>query len=162
MILSISNQAYIFLITVVIGFIIGLIYDFFRLTRKIFNHQNFAVYIEDVIFWLISTFITFYILLHKNNLEFRLYLLLGIAIGLIFYFSILSYYILYIFVKAIDFFAKPVRFLMKIFTPYTKKANVMKNKAVYRKKIVLQKFMRYGSIKLKQIKLSFKIARKKI
>lgn len=162
MILSLSNQAYIFFITILIGFIMGIFYDFFRLIRKLFEHTNIAVYIEDIIFWVISTFICFYILLHKNNLEFRFYLILGIFLGIIFYFYFISYYFLNFILKLLNFLLKPIKFVMKIFEPHFKKATVAKNKAIYKEKIFLQKVSRYGKIKGRRIKTTLKIIKDKV
>lgn len=162
MILSLQNQAFLFFVTIIIGFIIGLIYDFFRLLRKIFSHTNLATYIEDALFWLISTFITFYILLHKNNLEFRLYLIIGIAVGAVLYFSLISYYVITITIKVIKFFIKPINFIIKIVSPFFTKMDKAKNKAIYKEKIILQKALKYGKIKGKQAKTNLTIIKNKI
>lgn len=162
MILSLTNQAYMFFVSIIIGMIIGLIFDFFRLLRKIFNHKNKFVYIEDILFWLISTFISFYILLHKNNLEFRFYLLLGILLGLVFYFLCISHIVVTIILKIIEFLAKPILFISKLLSPHMKKVNSMKNKAVHRKKIYLQKVNRYGKMKYTNFKYNINIIKNKI
>lgn len=162
MILSLSTQASIFLITIAIGIIIGLIYDVFRIIRKIIKHNNFLVNLEDIVFWIISTFVCFYILLHNNNLEFRFYLLLGIFIGLVFYFVLISYYVLKMIIKLLEVLAIPVSFFVKITKPFYKSAQIKKNKAIYKEKIFLQKVFRYGKIKSKDIKSTIKIILDKI
>ncbi len=162
MILSLSNQAYIFFISIIIGLIIGFLYDFFRLLRKIVNHKNSTVYIEDFIFWLLSTFISFYILLHKNNLEFRFYLLLGIFLGLIFYFLCISHFVMNITIKAIKLILKPVKFIAKLLYPHVKTVNKMRNKAIYKEKIYLQKVSRYGKMNYRNFKSNIKIIKDKI
>ncbi len=162
MIVSLSNQAYIFVVTIVIGLFIGLTYDFFRLLRKLFTHKNSAVYIEDVLFWLISTFICFYILLHKNNLELRFYLFIGISIGLIFYFYLISPFVLAFIIKFITILLKPVAFIIKLLNPYFKSMSIAKNRAIYKEKIILQKIYRYGKIKIEEIKSTIKIIKDKI
>ncbi len=162
MILSLSNQAYMFFISIVIGLIIGFLYDFFRLLRKIVNHKNTTVYIEDTIFWLLSTFISFYILLHKNNLEFRFYLLLGIFLGLIFYFLCISHYVMLMTIKTIRIILKPIRFVSKLLSPYFKNVNNMRNKAIYKEKIYLQKISRYGKMYYRNFKSNIKIIKDKI
>lgn len=162
MILSLENQASIFFVTIMIGFIIGLVYDFFRLLRKLFIHKNALVYIEDTLFWLMSTFLCFYILLHNNNLEFRFYLIVGIFLGLIFYFSLISRYILKLFIRLIEVILKPIAIILKIISPFAKKLNIKRNKAIYREKIILQKFLRYGKMKHKDFKSTIKIILNKI
>lgn len=166
MIISLSNQSDIFFVTILIGFIIGLIYDFFRLIRKIFNHKNTFVYIEDAIFGLTSTFICFYILLHKNNLDFRFYLLIGISIGLILYMHLISFFVLTFALKFINFLIKPIsmllQFFIKLLNPFIKSFNLLKNKTSYKKKIHLQKLHRYVKIKNKDFITTIKIILNKI
>ncbi len=162
MILSLQNQVYLFFVTILIGFIIGLIYDFFRILRKVFTHSNTLVYFEDILFWLFSTFIAFFILLHKNNLEFRFYLLIGIVLGLIFYFAIISTFVLKISLTIIEQLLKPIAFLYKFLKPHFKKATILKNKAINKEKIVLQKVNRYGKIKCNDFKTTIKIIKNKI
>ncbi len=162
MIVSLSNQAYIFLVTIVIGLFIGLIYDFFRLIRKIFVHKNSAVYFEDVLFWLISTFVCFYILLHKNNLELRFYLFLGIVLGLIFYFALISHFVLTFVIKIITILLKPVAFIYNILKPHFKSAVIAKNRAINKEKIILQKLNKYGKMKKEEVKSTIRIIKDKI
>ncbi len=162
MIISLSSQANLFLVTILIGFIIGLVYDFFRITRKLFHHSNLLVYIEDLLFWIISTFICFYILLHKNNLELRFYIVIGIIIGLCLYFSIFSQFVLNFFIKIIFMILTPMSFILKLFSPYMSKFYKLKHKAIYREKIVLQKVYRYGKIKKNKFKSTIKIIKNKI
>ncbi len=162
MIVSLSNQAYIFFITIFIGLLVGLIYDFFRLIRKLFTHKPALVYIEDFLFWLFSTFVCFYILLHKNNLELRFYLFIGILIGLCFYFNLFSQFILKIFEYLICAFLKPLAFIIKKLSPLLSIFFNIKNKAIYREKIFLQKVNKYGKMRGNNIKTTIKIIFKKI
>lgn len=162
MILSLSNQAYMFFISITIGLIIGIFYDFFRLIRKIFLHKNKYVYIEDIIFWLISTFISFYILLHKNNLELRFYLFLGIFLGITIYFVCFSNFVVTITLKIIQIVIKPIVFVLNLFKPYISKVNTVKNKTLYKEKIYLQKLCRYGKISYKNFVYNIKIIKNKI
>lgn len=162
MILSLSNQAYIFLITILIGLIIGIVYDVFRLIRKIFVHKNIVVYIEDIIFGIISTFICFYVLLHKNNLELRAYLVVAIALGIIFYFACISYFVMkivYVLVKPISLL---IQLIINIFKPFIKSYKFCRNKMIYKRKNYLQKVVRYVKIKHKGFSETIKVILRKI
>ena len=44
----VSNQAYLFLVFIINGIVIGLLFDFFRISRKVFNTNNMKTYIEDI------------------------------------------------------------------------------------------------------------------
>ena len=65
--LELSIQTKIFFFTVFIGLLIGFTYDIFRLLRKTFKHPDYLTQIEDFIYWLLSTFIMFYLILIKKS-----------------------------------------------------------------------------------------------
>ena len=48
------NQAYLFLLFTLNGIIIGLLFDIFRILRKTIKTNNFATYIEDILFWTLT------------------------------------------------------------------------------------------------------------
>ena len=49
-----GNQAYLFLMFVLNGVFIAILFDFFRILRKTFKTKNMITYIEDVLFWIIT------------------------------------------------------------------------------------------------------------
>ncbi len=55
----ITNQAYLFLVFVINGFIIGFIFDFFRILRKSFKTSDFITYLEDICFWILTRTLNF-------------------------------------------------------------------------------------------------------
>ena len=65
----ITNQAYLFLIFVINGLLIGLLFDFFRILRLSFKTRDFVTYIEDIIFWIITGIIVLYSIFIFNNGE---------------------------------------------------------------------------------------------
>ena len=77
------NQAYLFLIFVLDGFIIGLLFDFFRILRKTFKTSDIITYIQDILFWILTGLIVLYSIFVFNNGEMRIYIFLGILIGII-------------------------------------------------------------------------------
>ena len=50
----ITNQAYLFLIFILNGLIIGFLFDFFRILRKTIKTTDFVTYIQDFIFWILT------------------------------------------------------------------------------------------------------------
>ena len=48
----VTNQAYLFFIFTMNGILIGLLFDFFRISRKVFKTNDVMTYIEDVLFWI--------------------------------------------------------------------------------------------------------------
>ncbi len=152
MTLPIESQGSIFLIMVAVGFLIGLVYDFFRLIRRIFYHTNLLTYIEDFLFWIVTTFIVFYTLLHTNFLVLRFFCFLGIFIGLILYFLCLSKFIINFFLKLVEIIIVPIKFLLNITKPWIIVVNKKNKKLNYRGKIFLQKGKVYGKMKYKATK----------
>ena len=39
------------------GMVIGLLFDCFRILRKLFKFNDFIIYIQDVLFWILSSII---------------------------------------------------------------------------------------------------------
>ena len=112
----ITNQAYIFIIFVIVGFVIGLLFDFFRILRRSIETKDFITYIEDILFCLITGSIILYSIFYFNNGEFRMYMFIGILIGVLMYLLTISPYIIkinvYILRKIIFICKKIAEFLI--------------------------------------------------
>ena len=63
----IENQAYLFIIFVINGILIGLLFDFFRILRRSFKTNDFMTYVEDIIFWILTGLIILYSIFTFNN-----------------------------------------------------------------------------------------------
>lgn len=122
----ITNQAFLFLVFVVIGLIIGLLFDIFRILRISFKTKDVVTYIEDILFWIITGILVLYSIFIFNNGEIRFFIFIGIAIGVILYIMLFSSYIIKYSVYIINFIKKvtgiifniiliPLRYLRKIF-----------------------------------------------
>lgn len=107
------NQAYLFLIFIVNGLIIGTIFDIFRILRKSFKTPNIVTYIEDVIFWVVSALIVMYSLFVFNNGEFRAYIFIGILLGAVIYMLFFSKFVVNISVKIISILKNIILFIYK-------------------------------------------------
>ena len=81
-----------FSIFIIIGLIIGFIFDIFRVLRKVTKTPDFFTYIEDIFFWTISMFIILISIFIFNNGELRLYIFIGIISGVILYLIFISKY----------------------------------------------------------------------
>ena len=90
------EQLYSFFIFTLLGVIISIIFDIFRILRKTFKTPDIITYIEDILFWIITGTITLMAIFLFNNGELRIYIFLGIAIGSILYMLFISRY----FIKA--------------------------------------------------------------
>ena len=115
------SQGQIFIVFLIIGVFIGVIFDFFRATRKAFKTSDFLTNIQDIIFIGISGILIVNNLIIINNGEIRFYIILSFIIGLIIYFLTISKLVLKIFYIFIKLFKKI------LFFPFFIK-NVLKNK----------------------------------
>ena len=64
MIPTIQEQTHLFLITVLGGGILGLLYDAFRILRAI-PHPDIITNLEDLLYWILVALSIFYILFNK-------------------------------------------------------------------------------------------------
>lgn len=110
----ITNQAYLFLIFIVNGILIGLLFDIFRILRRTFKTNDLITYVEDTLFWIITGFTILYSIFVFNNGEIRLFMFMAIALGVTFYMLVFSSFIIKINVKIINFIKKMVLALFKI------------------------------------------------
>lgn len=120
----VSNQAYLFLVFIVNGVLIGLLFDFFRIARKVVNTNDFITYIEDVLFWILAGAIVLYSIFIFNNGELRLFMFLGIILGAFSYMIFISSYVIKINVKIINILIIPFKVIFRIlhkifFKPFT-------------------------------------------
>ena len=109
----IQNQINIFLAFVVDGLIIGLLFDFFRILRKSFKTKDFITYIHDILFWIFTGVLILYSTFMFNNGDIRLFMIVGIFLGIITYILCLSKYIVKITVKIIGIVKNMVRKITK-------------------------------------------------
>ncbi len=87
--ISNSEQVFSFFTAFLFGIGYSVFYCFFKAIRKGFRHNAIVVFIEDILFFVITAFATFFLLLALTNGEIRFYMLLGIFIGFaLFYFSL--------------------------------------------------------------------------
>ena len=131
-----QNQAYLFLVFSLTGVIIGVLFDFFRILRRSIKTSNFITYIEDIIFWILTGLLILYNIWYFNNGEIRIFLFLGIILGVLIYMSTLSSIVIKLFSKILKEILKilelPLKIIVitfrkitttiaKIFKKYTKK-----------------------------------------
>ena len=109
------NQTSLFLIFTIDGVLIGIIFDIFRILRKTIKTSDFVTYIEDFLFWIITSSILFYslfwiitaiVLLYSiftyNNGEIRFFMFLAVILGFVLYLCTISSYLIKINVKIIN------------------------------------------------------------
>lgn len=87
--LTIADQTRLFLLAIGLGFLLGVVYDLFRVVRMAFTMRRAGVFIQDVLFFLVCAAVTFVFLLAVNQGEIRGFIIAGEVLGfLIYYFSL--------------------------------------------------------------------------
>ena len=140
-----QDQEYLFIVFSLTGVVIGILFDFFRILRRSFKTSNIITYVEDVLFWILTGVLILYNIWYFNNGEIRIYMFLGIIMGLLIYMLTLSNIIVSLFSKIlkmlirileipfktiISIFHKIITIIIKIFNKFTKKIKIKKGKMV--------------------------------
>ncbi len=102
----VQNQAYLFLVFSLTGVAIGVLFDFFRILRRTIKTANIITYIEDILFWVLTGILILYNIWYFNNGEIRIYMFLGIILGVLIYMSTLSNIVVKLFTRILGIIIK--------------------------------------------------------
>lgn len=78
-----QNQSLTFLYAIQFGGLFCILYDFFRILRVLKKYGKFHIVLQDLLYWLIVTFLTFLFLLSRTNGAVRGFVLVGELLGFI-------------------------------------------------------------------------------
>lgn len=112
---QVLEQLYSFAVFILVGFLIGLLFDMFRISRKTFKTSDIVTNIEDVAFWLITGLFILFSIFKFNNGDIRIYIIIAIFIGITIYILIFSKIVINILVKIITFIKRIFSYIIKIF-----------------------------------------------
>ncbi len=139
---EVYRQLFCLFIFILIGIIIGILFDCFRILRKSFKTADWITYIQDIIFWILTGIIILFSIFKFNNGEIRSYIILGIFFGALLYILTISKFVVKYSVLAIQLLKRiilyPINILISIFkkliiNPIKKIFNSFKT--IYNKKI---------------------------
>lgn len=117
MLISSSTQMLILIASFFAGINIGIFFDIYRVIRGFRNPNIFVTFVEDILFWILSSILIFIFLLLTNFAFLSVYTYFYIFMGLYLYFKIASN-------RAIKYFHSFFYILMIIF-------RVSKNYLIY-------------------------------
>jgi len=105
------------------GLAMGLVFDVYRVATHRFHVARWLLPGLDVAYWAAATLCVFSVLLSHNQGEVRLYVFLGLGIGVTGYFGLFSSFVVKLSGKLIDLFKALSRFVWKltdtlIFVPF--------------------------------------------
>lgn len=150
----VSEQALTFLLTVLTGCLLGLVYDLIRIFRRIIRHNNLALNMEDFLFFIICGFLVFFILFNDNYGEIRFFSLIGATLGTIIYFFSLSCIIIELGTKLI---LKLLMFIKLIISIIVYPIKLILNVVLFPFKILYRFMRKHTNKKLTKTRKWFKI-----
>lgn len=83
---NISVQVTVFLYSVGFGFFLGFLYDIFKLIRITVIKNNKAVLLQDIVYFILSAFLTYIFLMIINSGRFRLHVFFALVCGFTVYY----------------------------------------------------------------------------
>ncbi len=101
-----DSQAYIFMITLYGGMLVGLAYDFYRFLRRAVKSGRWLTALLDTLFIITLGLIVVFVMYMANQGELRLYTFIGFALGFALYIAGVSPFILFIAKKISEAFKK--------------------------------------------------------
>lgn len=121
----IQNQLFSFFIYVIVGILLGFIFDIFRALRKSIKNSTVATNIEDILFVIISFIIITTVVQIISKGELRFYILLGIILGILIYFLSVSKYIITGETWILKSIIKILKSIYNFFIKFSKKINCL-------------------------------------
>lgn len=111
---AIAAQTRLFLMSFGFGFLLGVVYDLFRIARLTVTRGKAAVFVMDVLYFFLAGIAVFIFMLAFNSGEIRFYLLLGIVLGFLIYYFTFGAFILKWSNRIIRALRRLLRFLFRV------------------------------------------------
>ena len=111
---SVWLQFVTFLNMIIVGLVIGISFDFYRVMRQKIGLQRIGTDIFDIIFSILATLVISLVLFYSNGGQFRVYIFLGVGSGLLIYYRLLSGIVTTIIIKLFNLLERIASKLQKI------------------------------------------------
>ncbi len=142
--IDVNFQIVTFLLSISLGVVLCLFYDIVRVMHKLFAKGFFEVFIIDLLFWVLASFLTFCFLIIRCQGTVRGYVLFGALIGFIAVRLTISKIFLIVFEKfycfsrkIINLFVLLFKFLVSPLCKIVKKIQILTKKVLQDKVILL-------------------------
>ena len=96
-----SSEARTFLSLMLVGAVLGVIFDICKMARNTFKLRAFGTSVTDILYWIIAVFVVFAVLVGVNQGQLRFYVFLALIAGAVSYFRFLSRYVLVFLIRLI-------------------------------------------------------------
>ena len=111
--IPIITQGHYFLSMLALGVLVGITFDFYRTCRYFWKPHRRATFVLDLLFSLFSTVLVYMGLLTVNWGEVRMYVFVGMSLGALVYYALLSRFILTIIRKVLQSLITLVTFILR-------------------------------------------------
>ena len=126
---AIGLQCTFFLVSVLWGAILFVLYDILRIARRIKKHKWFTIAAEDVLYWILAALLIFRMMYEQNDGIIRGFSILGMGLGMIIYSQTISPYFVVGVSTFFLFIGRQIhRFLRMITKPFRKLCRFIKHK----------------------------------
>ena len=108
--LTLSDQLYTFGYSILAGLLIALLYDIFRIKRKVLGSGTISLMLEDFLYWIFTGIILFTSIFYICHGIFRVYIFIANIFGIIFYIILFSKKIMKIGIFILKTFIRPFKY----------------------------------------------------
>lgn len=112
------------LLCIINGFILSMLYDTFRISRRVFRHKKWLICTEDIFYGIGIGIYLFIINLERNNGTVRVFMFVFLLLGSIIYFKLFSNSVVGLFSGFLMKFKKKIIFLLRIVGKITINMNI--------------------------------------
>lgn len=109
--MELKEETITFFVFIIVGIIIGIIFDFFRALRKVKKYSDKYIGIQDIIFFILIGVVLAIVLIYELQEELRVYLFFALFLGIVIYASTISAYIVRFFSKLIKVSNSIIKFV---------------------------------------------------
>ncbi|BDR90717.1 hypothetical protein N072000002_25180 [Clostridium tetani] len=114
MIIPMDHQLNLVVFSFLAGFIIGILFDFYRIIRGYNGGNKIITMVEDILFWILVSIIVFIFLLYTNYAYIGCYVYLFITLGTLFYIKFISKSIITFLINILSIVGRVFRVIFNI------------------------------------------------
>ncbi|AGK99764.1 spore cortex biosynthesis protein YabQ [Desulfoscipio gibsoniae] len=110
----VTSQFMVFLYTILTGALAGFLYDVYAGIGHVIRLNKLGTLLGDFLYWFGATILVYALLLRYNQGEVRLFVLMGLGIGAVFYFRLSRHRMRKLVIKTIEWLIKLINWLVII------------------------------------------------
>ncbi len=150
--MELKEETVTFFTFIIVGIIIGIVFDFFRALRRVKKYNEKYICVQDILFFIIISIVLMSTLIYKLEYSLRLYLFFSLFLGIVIYISTISSYVMKIYISFIKIFSSIICFVLMPINMYKQCFMTIYNFLVKKSKKCCNKFHNMISYLYKQYK----------